>query len=62
MNATNINANLLEAKYAVRGAIVQAAAAREKSGKDVVYCNIGNPQKLGQMPITFMRQVGRGGS
>ncbi len=24
---------------------------------EVVYCNIGNPQQLGQVPITFTRQV-----
>ena len=33
-----------------------------KDGKDfpfekVVMCNIGNPQALGQQPITFFRQV-----
>ncbi len=25
--------------------------------EEVVYCNIGNPQQLGQVPITFTRQV-----
>ena len=65
MQANNLNPNLLEAKYAVRGAIVQAAAALVASLKkgekhdfdEVVFCNIGNPQTLGQKPITFLRQV-----
>lgn len=54
-----------KAQYAVRGDIVVRAGqiSKElKSGKkfpfeDVVMCNIGNPQSLGQKPITFYRQV-----
>ena len=50
---------------AVRGEIVQMAAdikAQMNEGKKfpfdkVVMCNIGNPQALGQKPITFFRQV-----
>jgi alanine transaminase len=52
----------------VRGEIVRRANAieaelRSGSGQHaypfskVVYCNIGNPQILGQRPITFFRQV-----
>jgi alanine transaminase len=49
----------------VRGAIVSAASEHEKAiqrgesrpFKEIVYCNIGNPQQLGQKPITFIRQV-----
>jgi hypothetical protein len=27
------------------------------SFNEVIFCNIGNPQSLGQAPITFFRQV-----
>jgi len=57
--------NILDARYAVRGEIVLKALEKERelaSGSDlpfdkVVYCNIGNPQELGQKPITWVRQV-----
>src|SRR5262245_26657760 len=60
-----INEQVVVARYAVRGQIVQRAQeldAQLKSGatlpfSEVVYCNIGNPQLLGQKPITFFRQV-----
>ena len=50
---------------AVRGEIVLLAQKMKKeleSGKKypfkkIVMCNIGNPQQLGQKPITFFRQV-----
>lgn len=62
----NINVNVIKADYAVRGAIVARAAELEQQLKagvplpfdKLVYCNIGNPQQLGQKPITFNRQVG----
>jgi hypothetical protein len=49
----------------VRGEIVAMAQNIQKQMKDgksfpfkkVVMCNIGNPQALGQQPITFFRQV-----
>ena len=50
----------------MRGAIVLRAMQYQKrlqAGatdlpfKKVIYCNIGNPQSLGQKPITFHRQV-----
>ena len=51
--------------HAVRGEIVLLAQKMKKelgSGKEypfkkIVMCNIGNPQQLGQKPITFFRQV-----
>jgi aspartate/methionine/tyrosine aminotransferase len=46
-----------ETQYAVRGPIVARAAELEQQGRRVVYCNIGNPQSLGQVPLTFFRQV-----
>ncbi|BGP51214.1 alanine transaminase [Rhodotorula kratochvilovae] len=63
-----INKNVLEAQYAVRGAIpLRAEELREEleeKGKaaglpfdSVVSCNIGNPQQLDQKPLTFLRQI-----
>ncbi len=33
------------------------AAGEKLPFKKLIYCNIGNPQSLGQQPITFHRQV-----
>ena len=65
LNASNINPKVKEAQYAVRGEIVARAKEIETDLKkgtklpfdQVIYCNIGNPQQLGQVPITFFRQV-----
>ena len=65
LSRDNINPKVREAQYAVRGEIVARAKELEndlKSGKklpfdQIIYCNIGNPQQLGQQPITFFRQV-----
>lgn len=48
---------VLETEYAVRGPIVARAQELERSGRDIVYCNIGNPQALQQKPLTYIRQV-----
>lgn len=62
----NISADVRLAQYAVRGEIVQHAQELQarlaaKPGSlpfdRVVFCNIGNPQQLGQTPITFFRCV-----
>jgi aspartate/methionine/tyrosine aminotransferase len=53
----NVNQNILQMEYAVRGPIPQRAAKLKDAGKDVIFCNIGNPQALGQTPITYYRQV-----
>ncbi len=53
----SINPNLIELDYAVRGKIPQRAAEMEREGRSTIPCNIGNPQALGQKPITFYRQV-----
>jgi len=53
----DINPNLINAEYAVRGPIVIRAQELEKQGKKIIYCNIGNPQALKQKPITYIRQV-----
>jgi alanine transaminase len=60
-----INPKIKNMEYAVRGQIVLNAQAHIKALKqgedrpfpDVVLCNIGNPQSVGQMPLTFPRQV-----
>ncbi len=48
---------VIETEYAVRGPIVARAAELERSGKQIIYCNIGNPQALQQKPLTYLRQV-----
>nr|AIT69946.1 alanine transaminase [Melanothamnus japonicus] len=63
-----INPALVKMEYAVRGPIVQRAEqiTEQLNKKDessslpfdqVIYCNIGNPQSVGQQPVTFLRQV-----
>ncbi|GAB2250022.1 hypothetical protein Droror1_Dr00013381 [Drosera rotundifolia] len=62
----NINPKVLKCEYAVRGEIVTIAQRlqqqlSENPGSlpfdEILYCNIGNPQSLGQQPITFFREV-----
>jgi len=52
-----VNPNILQLEYAVRGPIPQRAAELKKQGRSIIPCNIGNPQALGQVPITYLRQV-----
>lgn len=52
-----VNQNIIEMEYAVRGPIPKRAAELRKQGKITIPCNIGNPQALGQKPVTFYRQV-----
>ncbi len=53
----HLNENLLGAEYAVRGPIVIRAQELERGGRKIIYCNIGNPQALGQSPLTYLRQT-----
>jgi aspartate/methionine/tyrosine aminotransferase len=53
----DLDAAVLATEYAVRGPIVERAQELEKQGREIIYCNIGNPQALGQKPITWMRQL-----
>ncbi|XP_074294781.1 alanine aminotransferase 2-like [Silene latifolia] len=62
----NINQKVVKCEYAVRGEIVtQAEKLQEQLKKqpdslpfdEILYCNIGNPQSLGQHPVTFFREV-----
>jgi aspartate/methionine/tyrosine aminotransferase len=48
---------VLETQYAVRGPIVDRAQQLERAGREIIYCNIGNPQSLEQKPVTWFRQV-----
>ena len=52
-----VNQNILELEYAVRGPIPQRAAELERQGMKIIPCHIGNPQALGQPPLTYNRQV-----
>ncbi|KAG7992158.1 hypothetical protein I3843_02G113800 [Carya illinoinensis] len=61
-----INPKVLKCEYAVRGEIVTLAQRLQQelqsnpgshSFDEILYCNIGNPQSLGQQPITFFREV-----
>src|SRR5208337_778675 len=54
---TDLDAAVLATEYAVRGPIVERAQELEKQGREIIYCNIGNPQSLGQKPITWLRQI-----
>jgi aspartate/methionine/tyrosine aminotransferase len=53
----DVSPQVRETEYAVRGPIVTRAAELERAGREVIYCNIGNPQSLGQRPLTWVRQV-----
>lgn len=61
-----INPYLLRAEYAVRGPITDRAAQIERElatgtynhdFQKLLYCNIGNPQALGQVPISYGRHL-----
>jgi aspartate/methionine/tyrosine aminotransferase len=57
MKVEDIGRTVRETQYAVRGPIVARAQALERAGRTIIYCNIGNPQALGQRPLTWVRQV-----
>jgi len=63
-----INQHVVKAEYAVRGELVILASKYQKSilsaptshglpFNEIIFCNIGNPQTLGQPSLTFFRQV-----
>mmetsp|Transcript_17397 Transcript_17397/g.48908 ORF Transcript_17397/g.48908 Transcript_17397/m.48908 type:complete len:148 (+) Transcript_17397:96-539(+) len=60
-----MNANLRKMQYAVRGVVVARAeehketlcAGAELPFKEIIHCNIGNPQEVGNPPITYIRQL-----
>jgi alanine transaminase len=53
----DIGKAVIETEYAVRGPIVARAQELERQGREIIYCNIGNPQALEQKPLTYLRQV-----
>lgn len=62
----DVNENVLNAKYAVRGAIPMRAEELKTElmenphalpFNDIINANIGNPQQLKQKPLSFYRQV-----
>ncbi|KAM0857841.1 hypothetical protein ACQ4PT_048207 [Festuca glaucescens] len=62
----NLNPKVLKCEYAVRGEIVIHAQRLQQQLQtqpgslpfdEILYCNIGNPQSLGQQPVTFFREV-----
>jgi len=53
----DIGKAVLETEYAVRGPIVARAQELERSGRPIIYCNIGNPQALGQTPLSWTRRL-----
>jgi len=65
VQADSLNPLVLKAEYAVRGRLLDRAKELEEdlaAGKPlpfkrIVKCNIGNPQALGQKPLTFVRQT-----
>ncbi|PAV84251.1 hypothetical protein WR25_16845 [Diploscapter pachys] len=65
LTADNINPNVITMQYAVRGPIVIRAVELEKElakgatkpFKSVIKANIGDAHAMGQVPITFIRQV-----
>jgi len=61
-----MNQSLRRMEYAVRGEVVNRAEQIQKELKsrdhtypfdEIIFTNIGNPQALGQKPMTFFRQV-----
>ncbi|MFC1550822.1 aminotransferase class I/II-fold pyridoxal phosphate-dependent enzyme [Candidatus Neomarinimicrobiota bacterium] len=52
-----VNQNIIDLEYAVRGPIPQRAAELKKQGRKIIPCNIGNPQALGQPPLSYYRSV-----
>ncbi|TVU37875.1 hypothetical protein EJB05_11217 [Eragrostis curvula] len=66
VSINTINPKVLKCEYAVRGEIVTHAQNLQQELQknpeslpfdEILYCNIGNPQSLGQQPVTFFREV-----
>ena len=54
---SDLSKAVLDTQYAVRGPIVARAHDLERQGREIIYCNIGNPQALEQKPLTHIRQA-----
>ncbi|ONM55171.1 Alanine aminotransferase 2 mitochondrial [Zea mays] len=66
ITAETINPRVKIIRYAPCGEIVKHAARLEQEieenpasipFQEIIYCNLGNPQVLGQPPLTFFREV-----
>jgi aspartate/methionine/tyrosine aminotransferase len=57
LTLSSLGTSVRAMEYAVRGPIVARAQALERSGRTIIYCNIGNPQALGQKPLSHVRQL-----
>jgi len=57
LNKTTMSQSVRKIQYAVRGQIAMKADKLKAQGKDIIFTNIGNPQAVGQRPITYFRQV-----
>jgi aspartate/methionine/tyrosine aminotransferase len=53
----DVSKQVRDTEYAVRGPVVARAQELERAGRQIIYCNIGNPHALGQRPITWVRQI-----
>ncbi|MDQ5920385.1 MAG: alanine transaminase [Pseudomonadota bacterium] len=53
----DLNPQLLAAEYAVRGVLTQRAQELEQKGRQIIYCNIGNPHTFLQKPISYVREI-----
>jgi len=56
-NASTMNQAVRRMQYAVRGSVVMKAEQLQADGRDVLFTNVGNPQAVGQPPMTYFRQV-----
>ena len=57
LSLSDLGSAVRKTEYAVRGPIVARAQELERSGRRIIWCNIGNPKDLEQKPITWLRQV-----
>ena len=56
-NKSSMSQGVRRMQYAVRGDVVMKADELALAGKSIIYTNIGNPHSVGQVPITYYRQV-----
>ena len=56
-NESTMSQSLRRMQYAVRGDVVMRADALRAQGRDITFTNVGNPHSVGQLPLTFYRQV-----
>ena len=57
LSLSDLGSAVRKTEYAVRGPLVARAQELERSGRRIIWCNIGNPQALEQKPLTWLRQI-----